>query len=165
MGRLWDGIIRYSANFIYDLEKFNPKQAQAQSIAFLFWGLADVAIIYLLVVNTIKYLTVPENESRNAIGQIFASSLPRLLLMSLNTCGLIILGQFDLSKASDGINNLNHWLIAIKCSYPLILLFDILTTKQMVMKMQSTREYESTDVSFIKSGPNVFERSLHDSKV
>ncbi|KAI8892671.1 hypothetical protein BC833DRAFT_610986 [Globomyces pollinis-pini] len=152
--RLNIGYLRFRDNVT-----MNPSIATAHSYAFLIWGFADLIIFALLVQNTIN---LGSQAIDGLLGTLLKSSIPRITILVLNTFLIVILGQLP-APLSVGMNNLNSLAWSIKGTYPIILMFDMHTTKDMLLmtqtrlnsSMENTTNYKSQN----KSTVNVFGRS------
>ncbi|KAJ2994027.1 hypothetical protein HDV02_001914 [Globomyces sp. JEL0801] len=125
--RLNIGYLRFRDN-----TTMNPSIATAHSYAFLIWGFADLVIFVLLIQNTIS---LGSQSVDGLLGTLFKSSIPRITILVLNTFLIVVLGQLS-TPLSVGMNNLNSLAWAIKGTYPIILMFDMHTTKDMLLMTQ-----------------------------
>jgi hypothetical protein len=128
----------------------NPAIAQSHSYAFIFWGLADLVIFTLLVQNTIHHMKNSTAALSGLISTLFKSSIPRIFILVVNTLLIVVLGQ--ITNMTSGLSNLNQLAWAIKGTYPIILLIDLQTTKNMLLMQKSTSDGTST---YMKSEHNV----------
>ena len=175
-GRVWEGLVIYNDQIFQTITQSNISAARAQSFSAAFWVAADIAILVLLLFYTIEYLQSGGLVSV-LIGKLFQSSIPRLFIIILVTFGLLIVGLLDedLKQNNENVKNVTSWLNALKCTFPLILLFDMLTTKDLLLQdseITSTsnafrgREKgsftgtESTKHSFTKKSDHSFEDDL-----
>ena len=121
----------------------SPEVSLATSCAFLFWGIADIVIFALLVVWTSKQMSSGGWFGATAL-TILKSSLPRLLILVLNTFVIVILGQ--ITKTTQNHQDISNLAWAIKGTYPIILLFDLMATRELLL-MNSTGSNGSKMVS------------------
>ncbi|KAJ3247870.1 hypothetical protein HDU78_002951 [Chytriomyces hyalinus] len=128
------GVNRFKFNMLG-----NHEISVAHSWAFISWGIADLVIIVLLVMSTLTYM---KNDAGSNIGGAFktilTSSIPRIFVIFINTICIVIVGQF--MNPSPTLSNFNHFLWWVKGTYPLIMLIDILLTKDLLMKSKIARE-------------------------
>ncbi|KAJ3317016.1 hypothetical protein HDV06_002206, partial [Boothiomyces sp. JEL0866] len=121
--------------------------AQAHSYAFIVWGTADLILFGLLIANTINQCKV--NATKGMIMVLFTSSVPRFLFLIINTFIIVVLGQ--ISSLNEGQANLNSLVWTFKGSYPLVLLFDLITTRDMLIQKaeskQTTSDKKSTNAA------------------
>ncbi|KAJ3317017.1 hypothetical protein HDV06_002207 [Boothiomyces sp. JEL0866] len=115
--------------------------AQAHSYAFIVWGTADLVLFALLIANTIKQCKT--NATKGMIIVLFTSSLPRFLFLIINTFIIVVLGQ--ISSLNEGQANLNSLVWTFKGSYPLVLLFDLITTRDMLIQKAETKGGSTTE--------------------
>jgi hypothetical protein len=113
----------------------SPEIANAHSFAFIFWGLADAIIFILLIKFTIDHLRKGNEQFSSLILTLFKSSIPRLLVLVLNTTVIVALGQIPLRDITQ--NDIYTLVWAIKGTYPIILLFDLMSTKAMLLLVTS----------------------------
>ncbi|KAI8892673.1 hypothetical protein BC833DRAFT_610989 [Globomyces pollinis-pini] len=147
--RLNIGRLRFSAN-----TTMNNDIAQAHSYAFIIWGFADLIIFILLIKNT---LNIGSGEvAGGLLVTLLKSSLPRIMILVINTFVIVILGQLS-SPLSTAMNNLNSLAWSIKGAYPILLMFDMHTTKDMLLMKQS----KMTGSSEMTSAPA---KSFHNSQ-
>ncbi|KAI8899010.1 hypothetical protein BC833DRAFT_587408 [Globomyces pollinis-pini] len=66
---------------------------------------------------------------------LLKSSIPRILILVVNSLIIVVIGQ--LASPTPGTRNLNALVWSIKGAYPIILLFDIHTTKDMLMQSKN----------------------------
>ncbi|KAJ2994535.1 hypothetical protein HDV02_001513 [Globomyces sp. JEL0801] len=123
--RVLNGIARVQTNDVN-----NSLTRQAHSDAFLFWGIADMVILVLLVMNAINIKSDSFQTNDPIVSTLFKSSIPRLLIIVINTLILVVVGYTYRDHSPSGIAEL-AW--AIKGSYAMILLFDMHTTKDMLL--------------------------------
>ena len=129
--RIYIGILRMRFN-----TTMNPSIESAHSYAFLPWGVADLVLLGLLVQNTVEQVHSNALRQSKAISSsILKSSLPRFLIIVITTGGIVVLGQVAQNSTIRDISTF-FWLL--KGTYPLILLFDIQTTKSMLRAAQSS---------------------------
>ncbi|KAJ3252676.1 hypothetical protein HK103_001334 [Boothiomyces macroporosus] len=93
---------------------------------------------------------------------LFKSSIPRFLIITINTFCIAVISFFYASEVFTDSNvaqdpktvtpmqDLNDFLWAIKGTYPLILLFDIHTTKSLIM-MSAENEMEKTGANTLST--------------
>jgi hypothetical protein len=130
---IFRGVIGYFR--VRDNTTMNLAIQQAHSWAFVFWGLADVVIFVLLVQNTIHHLRNSTSALSGLIETLFKSSIPRIFILVANTLLIVVLGQMTTMTVSQ--SNINQLAWAIKGTYPIILLFDLQSTKNMLLMQQS----------------------------
>jgi hypothetical protein len=90
--------------------------AKAHSNAFVFWGIADLVVFSLLLLNTYQKVS-PKFAASSAYQALLGTSIPKLLVISINTILIVIFGQLRPPIAQDWVN-LNHVVWAIKGTYP-----------------------------------------------
>jgi uncharacterized membrane protein len=127
------GVLRVKHNVINSLTI-----SEAHSFAFIFWGLADVTVMGLLLYAFNKNRKKDTVTSYDALLIMLRSSLPRLFCMTLNTLCIVVVGFIggffpELMVASLVDFNIVLWII--KGSYSIILLLDWLNTKEMIVEM------------------------------
>jgi hypothetical protein len=140
---IFRGMIGYFR--VKDNTTMNAAIAQSHSWAFIFWGIADMVIFGLLIQNTVFHMKHSTAAMFSLIGTLFKSYIPRIFILVVNTLAIVILGQF--TTMSTFQSNLNQLAWAIKGTYPLILLIDLQTTRNILM-MKSSSDSPST---FVKS--------------
>ncbi|KAJ3252675.1 hypothetical protein HK103_001333 [Boothiomyces macroporosus] len=139
IGRFNIGYLRVQQNAI-----MNRTIGQAHAYAYIFWFLADLLIFALLIYNTIIHMNNKKKSVSLLMNNLFKSSIPRFMIITLNTlCLTIVSFSFsevfvDSSIIQDPasvtpLQDLSDFLWALKGTYPLILLFDIHTTKSLIM--------------------------------
>ncbi|KAJ3318480.1 hypothetical protein HDV06_000459 [Boothiomyces sp. JEL0866] len=117
---------------------------QAHAYAYIFWFLADLLIFALLIYNTIIHMNNKKKSVSLLMNNLFKSSIPRFMIITINTLCLTIVSFsysevfVDSSIVQDpasvtSLQDLSDFLWALKGTYPLILLFDIHTTKSLIM--------------------------------
>ena len=111
-GRIWDGVLRVKYR-----TTGNSETKKIQGIAFIFWGLADVAIFGLLGWVTLYHVRKSGAQVASVVKTIMTSSLPRLFIIAFTTFLLVIIGVLDQPNNVD-LQNFYTLVIAIKCSYP-----------------------------------------------
>lgn len=131
--RLNIGRLRFQQN-----SDWNEDIERAHSYAFIAWGAADLVILALVGVGTYDQITRASKDTKLVISVLLKSSIPRFLIISLNTLANVILGQ--LYNRSDNLEGFNRICWLINASYPFILLFDMLTTKGMLSEAVSMTE-------------------------
>ncbi|KAJ3313232.1 hypothetical protein HDV04_002216 [Boothiomyces sp. JEL0838] len=131
--------INIGINRVQDNTTMNFAIAQAHSYAFLVWGVSDIILFSLLIANTIDQLKV--NATKKTIKVLFRSSLPRFLFLIANTFVIVVLGQ--LQSLDEGQQNLNALVWTFKGSYPLVLLFDVITTRDMIVNRSEVTDSKS----------------------
>ncbi|KAJ3322859.1 hypothetical protein HDV06_002720 [Boothiomyces sp. JEL0866] len=131
--------INIGINRVRDNTTMNFAIAQAHSYAFLVWGISDIILFSLLIANTINQLKV--NATKKTITVLFKSSLPRFLFLIANTFVIVVLGQFQTLDEAQG--NLNSLVWTFKGSYPLVLLFDVITTRDMIVNRSEVNDSKS----------------------
>ncbi|KAI8903171.1 hypothetical protein EDD86DRAFT_278861 [Gorgonomyces haynaldii] len=125
----------------------SPLILQAHSYAFIFWALADVVLLALLIYNTVILVKKRGllEESQVLSKTILSSSIPRFLVIILTTFLITIIGQ--LLVANPTSQALNDWATVgwmLKGTYPLILLFDMLSTRELlIMNFEATISKQS----------------------
>ncbi|KAJ3310479.1 hypothetical protein HDV04_004978 [Boothiomyces sp. JEL0838] len=147
IGRGFIGYLRVERNTIMD-----SVIGKAHAYAYIFWFLSDLLIFGLLIHNTMIHMKSKKKAVTLLMRNLFRSSIPRFLIISLNTFCIALLSfsapeVFVDSRlaqnASDvtPLQDLSDFLWAMKGTYPLILLFDIHTTKSLIM-MSAESEME-----------------------
>ncbi|KAJ3258149.1 hypothetical protein HK103_003967 [Boothiomyces macroporosus] len=126
---------------VKDDTTMNPEIAKAHSYAFLVWGIADLILFGLLIANTLNQLKV--NANRGLITVLFKSSVPRFMFIIANTFVIVILGQ--MTTLNEGQANLNNLVWVFKGSYPLVLLFDLITTRDMLIQKAESMDTRTTE--------------------
>ncbi|KAJ2994026.1 hypothetical protein HDV02_001913 [Globomyces sp. JEL0801] len=86
--------------------------ARAHSYAFICWGVADLILAFLLVLNTVEHL----RKHHSVFITLLRSSILRMSVLIVNTAVISIVGQF--SDPSPTISNINTIAWTIKGSYP-----------------------------------------------
>ncbi|KAI8898791.1 hypothetical protein BC833DRAFT_588386 [Globomyces pollinis-pini] len=125
------GRVRFTDNTLN-----NVAIGKAHSYAFLIWGLTDLIVFGLLIQNTVS---IGSQAVDGILKTLFKSSIPRIMILVINTFIIVILGQIiPYNPSGVSLNNLNNLAWAIKGTYPIILLFDMHTTKDMLMMKQSS---------------------------
>jgi hypothetical protein len=90
--------------------------ARAHSNAFVFWGIADLVVFGLLMLNTYQKVS-PQVPPSSPYQALLGTSIPKLLVISINTILIVIFGQLTTPIAQDWVN-LNRLVWAIKGTYP-----------------------------------------------
>jgi hypothetical protein len=142
--RGWIGWMRYTNNTV-----MNPEIMKLHSYAFIFWALAELVLFVLLIKNTIHHIRNSSGEVNSVARILFKSSIPRLMVIVLNTIAITIVGQFQSPQNLTDLNTVKTCLWMIKGTYPLILLFDIQSTKNMLI---STDENDGSELPTANSG-------------
>ncbi|KAJ3258150.1 hypothetical protein HK103_003968 [Boothiomyces macroporosus] len=124
---------------VQDDTTMDPVIARAHSYAFIVWGTADLILFALLIANTINQCLV--NATKGMILVLFSSSVPRFLFLIINTFIIVVLGQ--LTTMDEGQSNLNSLVWTFKGSYPLVLLFDLITTRDMLIQKAESKQTNS----------------------
>ena len=141
--RIYIGVLRAMYN-----TPMNTQIEQAHSGAFAFWGIADLIIFGLLIYNVVRHLMDHANYqiSKAISTTMLFSSFPRFFVIVFNTFFLIILSQLTSYNPTNAtyqdLMNLG-WMI--KGTYPLILLFDIHTTKEMLVNTYRSAVTDASD--------------------
>ncbi|KAI8892674.1 hypothetical protein BC833DRAFT_610992 [Globomyces pollinis-pini] len=153
------GRIRFMENNLH-----SSKIITAQSYAFIVWGFVYLTLFALLIKNAIA-IAKQINDRRDGIKTILKSSLPRLTIIVLNTLLIVIFGQLItyLNPPIQRITDTNSLLMAIKSSYPLIILFDIHSTNSLLL-MKSTGQGSSQSRSDIPLGTLLRRHSVNPEK-
>ncbi|KAI8901438.1 hypothetical protein BC833DRAFT_577723 [Globomyces pollinis-pini] len=152
------GRLRVMANLT-----MNTEIAAAHSYAFIFWGLADIVIFGLLAYNIYAQISVVNHSTMHLVVTLLKSSVPRLLVLVVNTLLIVIIGQ--ISDPNSNIKNLNSLVWAIKGTYPIILLFDIHTTKDMLIHAASNISHRTGQTQQTTQHLNVFDvNQIEESK-
>lgn len=142
--RIIIGIDRVRFNTTY-----NAQIARDHSYAFIIWGVADV-IIFSLMWNTLVQLKNSQGAYKALIAVVFKSSVPGISILVVNTLLIVILGQIrHPDQTAEDFNSL-AWII--KGTYPIILLLDLQSTKNMLVQEAETARRKST---FQTSGKSV----------
>ncbi|KAI9337711.1 hypothetical protein DFJ73DRAFT_950670 [Zopfochytrium polystomum] len=149
--RLNIGRLRYSANLLSD-----PDIELAHNFAFLIWGLADLVLMVLLVLNVLDYAagrsrsrsrqsrqhrpttaattTTTLQQGEFVLKTLLNSSIPRFAVIFANTL-LICLVNFVAHYADHAaigyltLQNVSKFAWMVKGSYTTLLLLDILMTR------------------------------------
>ncbi|KAI8849441.1 hypothetical protein BC829DRAFT_391759 [Chytridium lagenaria] len=125
------GRLRFSNNALG-----NPAIASAHSYAFLVWGIADLIILFLLVWNVYDHVTKrtsSNTESKGMIMTLMNSSIPRISIIFFNILASDCRGRSTPFPVLKTLANFNSFLWLVKGSFPMILLLDILMTKNMLI--------------------------------
>ncbi|KAJ3274702.1 hypothetical protein HDV01_002224 [Terramyces sp. JEL0728] len=150
IGRGYIGYLRVQHNTIMD-----SAIGQAHAYAYIFWFLADFLIFGLLIYNTFIHIKSMNKAVTVLVHTLFKSSIPRFLIITINTFCIAVISFFYASEvfidsritqspsSVTPLQDLSDFLWAIKGTYPLILLFDIHTTKSLIM-MSAENEIEKT---------------------
>ena len=119
---------------VLEARVMTPSIERAHSYAFIIWGIADVVLFVLLAYNTVSHLTSNKylDQSKSISGTLLKSSIPRFFVLIANTFAIVVIGQ--ISKPSAAVVDLNTFVWLVKGTYPLLLLFDIQTTKSMLIQ-------------------------------
>ncbi|KAJ3275842.1 hypothetical protein HDV01_006708 [Terramyces sp. JEL0728] len=141
--------INIGVDRVRDNTTMNFAIAQAHSYAFLVWGISDLILFSLLIANTISQLK--SNGSSRIVEVLFKSSLPRFLFLISNTFVIVVLGQYP--TLCESLQNLNNLVWMFKGSYPLVLLFDVITTRNMIVNRVEAEIIKSSGITsnFAKS--------------
>ncbi|KAJ3275840.1 hypothetical protein HDV01_006706 [Terramyces sp. JEL0728] len=121
---------------VKDDTTMNLEIAKAHSYAFIVWGTSDLVLFVLLIFNTINQCRI--NAAKGMILTLFSSSVPRFLFLIINTFIIVVLGQ--LTTMDEGQSNLNSLVWTFKGSYPLVLLFDLITTRDMLIQKIESKQ-------------------------
>jgi len=70
----------------------------AHSRAFIVWGIADLIILGLIIKNLNKESVKTDAAFANIVKDVLKSSIPRILIICVNTFGIVIVGQLYKSK-------------------------------------------------------------------
>ncbi|KAI8905096.1 hypothetical protein EDD86DRAFT_249308 [Gorgonomyces haynaldii] len=115
----------------------------AHSMAFIFWGIADLILFCLLVM--VAYQKIRDHEAgergRFIFMSLLKSSVPRISVLVINTFVIVALGQI-LTEKSQMLNNLNT------LAWQSILLFDLLITRGMVQGSKRKSVSEASNLEF-----------------
>ncbi|KAJ3357897.1 hypothetical protein HDU91_005356 [Kappamyces sp. JEL0680] len=126
------------------------------SYAFLFLAIIEMIIFCLLAYSTVKHLqSFSDRRIGDLMKTLFTSSIPRFLIIVLNTIVIVICGQFY-SSPSQTVKDVNDLAWAIKGSYPIILLFDVLTTKNKLMETAKKSSDPDSYSTHMTSAPKLF---------
>ncbi|KAJ3305145.1 hypothetical protein HDV03_001907 [Kappamyces sp. JEL0829] len=129
----------------------SPSIQKMHSYAFVFLAVVEMIIFVLLAYCTVQHLrSNPDKRFGEIIKTLFTSSIPRISIIVLNTLLIVICGQFYIDP-SQTLTDINSLAWAIKGSYGMILLFDVLTTKNKLMEAASTMQ--TNDSSQLPSFP------------
>ncbi|KAI8821724.1 uncharacterized protein EV422DRAFT_429647 [Fimicolochytrium jonesii] len=120
----------------------NPAISEAHSWAFIIWGIADLLIFFMLVGKT--YMDIHDAKQQqnirgagDLIMTLMKSSLLRLIIICANTLAIVVVGQ--IKNPTPTLAGFNQFLWMIKGTYPIILLFDILTTQAIIKTTVNSR--------------------------
>ncbi|KAJ3345818.1 hypothetical protein HDU91_007226 [Kappamyces sp. JEL0680] len=108
------GVLRYRFN-----TTMNEDIAQAHAHAFVWWGVADLIVLVLLMHYTLDYV--------------------KMAIL------IVIVGQ--LTASSQAVTNLNTWVWTVKGVYPIVLLFDMQTTKTVLASNDRSKEHQLSYIS------------------
>ncbi|KAJ3150446.1 hypothetical protein HDU86_006618 [Geranomyces michiganensis] len=144
----------------------NAAISEAHSWAFILWGLADLIIFMLLVLKTRSDAKAAAENNFASFGSqllitLMKSSLLRLTVICLNTIAIVVMGQ--IKEPSPFASSFGMFLWMVKGTYPIIMLFDIMSTQTAIRGANSRNAaptgsgLKSTVV--IQEGSKVKERS------
>ncbi|KAJ3118758.1 hypothetical protein HK098_005840 [Nowakowskiella sp. JEL0407] len=123
--RIVIGIIRRR-----DDARWNDAIADAHAYAFSSWGFVELIIIGMLIQAAVYAKRESQNAS-NIITTIFSSSILRLLIISVNQIAIAIATRF---KSTESLEDFKNCLWLIRGAYPMIMLFDILSTQTLLVE-------------------------------
>jgi hypothetical protein len=132
--------------------------SELHSYAFLCWGFADLVLFGILCKFTLDHW----RDSQKNLGEIFVtlfkSSIPRFLILIFNTFAIVILGHNKNPSQFD--KDLGKLVWAIKGTYPIILLFDLMSTKNLLLMVNTdSKVLSSLPTSDHSFGPSIKSRS------
>ncbi|KAJ3318479.1 hypothetical protein HDV06_000458 [Boothiomyces sp. JEL0866] len=125
IGRAYIGYLRVEHNTIMD-----STIGQAHAYAYIFWFLADFLIFGLLIYNTFIHIKSMNKAVTLLVHTLFKSSIPRFLIITINTFCIAVISFFYASEvfvdsnlvqeAKDvtPLQDLSDFLWAIKGTYP-----------------------------------------------
>ncbi|KAJ3310478.1 hypothetical protein HDV04_004977 [Boothiomyces sp. JEL0838] len=125
IGRFNIGYLRVQQNAI-----MNRTIGQAHAYAYIFWFLADFLIFGLLIYNTFIHIKSMNKAVTLLVHTLFKSSIPRFLIITINTFCIAVISFFyasevfiDSNVAQDPktvtpMQDLSDFLWAIKGTYP-----------------------------------------------
>ncbi|KAJ3417606.1 hypothetical protein HDV05_000063 [Chytridiales sp. JEL 0842] len=126
------GRLRYSFNTLQ-----NEDIRHAHSYAFIVWGVADLIIVTLLVINVRDIVSKSYGSGGGRLVQtLLNSSIPRISIIFFNTLCIVVVGQIQ--NPNPTLKNFNSFLWLLKGGFPIILLLDILMTKSMLIAARSS---------------------------
>ncbi|KAJ3170814.1 hypothetical protein HDU87_008698 [Geranomyces variabilis] len=113
----------------------NSEILEAHSYAFIAWGLADLIIFALLLLKTrrdVKEVADAGMSSQTGglLLTLMKSSLLRLTVICVNTLAIIVVGQY--TEPGPALQSFGTFLWMVKGTYPMILLFDIMSTQAAI---------------------------------
>ncbi|TPX53443.1 hypothetical protein PhCBS80983_g06290 [Powellomyces hirtus] len=117
----------------------NDAISEAHSWAFIIWGIADIIIFVLLIVKMYRDIKDATNVTGagDLIMTLLKSSLLRLVIICANTLCIVVMGQ--LKNKNETARGFETFLWMAKGTYPIILLFDILTTQVIIKSAINSR--------------------------
>eukprot|EP00475_Leptophrys_vorax_P017889 TRINITY_DN24461_c0_g1_i1.p1 TRINITY_DN24461_c0_g1~~TRINITY_DN24461_c0_g1_i1.p1 ORF type:complete len:360 (-),score=80.33 TRINITY_DN24461_c0_g1_i1:115-1194(-) len=119
------GVLRVQADSVSGLDI-----TIAHSRAFVVWGIADLIILGLIFKN-LEVAWRKEQVFALLLKDVLKSSIPRVAIITINTFGIVIVGNLY-GQNSESLQTYNMLLWMVKGCYPMILLFDLLTTQIML---------------------------------
>lgn len=138
---------------------WNDDIARAHSYAYIVWGLADLVIIYLVLYNAWTHFQNSNVVMGKVIKLLLKSSIPRLLFMGVNTLLITLTALLAYGSKEENVENFLKILWLIKAAYSLILLFDMLSTKGLLV--EATSVLSKTDAP-AKKATATLEYSVND---
>ncbi|KAJ3252674.1 hypothetical protein HK103_001332 [Boothiomyces macroporosus] len=134
IGRCFIGYLRVERNTIMDSVIGNQclTLGKAHAYAYIFWFLSDLLIFGLLIHNTMIHMKSKKKAVTLLMRNLFRSSIPRFLIISLNTFCIALLSFSAPEVFVDSrlvqnpgdvtpLQDLSDFLWAMKGTYPVIL--------------------------------------------
>ncbi|KAI8586376.1 hypothetical protein BDZ88DRAFT_429360 [Geranomyces variabilis] len=120
----------------------NAEISEAHSWAFILWGLADMIIFGLLILKTRSDVKDAAEAGMSSLAgglliKLMKSSLLRLTVICVNTLAIIVMGQ--IKEPGPAAQSFGTFLWMVKGTYPMIMLFDIMSTQAAIRGATSSR--------------------------
>ncbi|KAJ3220919.1 hypothetical protein HK099_003904 [Clydaea vesicula] len=128
---------------VRDDKTMNPDIAKAHSFAFISWGVAELVVFGMLCYNSYLHLGNRLYKVKGSVmGTLLTSSIPRLVVMAFNTFVIVFVGQ--ITDPSETVSNFNTFAWLVKGTYSLILLFDLQSTKNLLIQARDKVGHNTT---------------------
>ncbi len=139
--------INIGALRVYASQVKNADIALAHSYAYICWGLADLVILGLLIANAYHLQKNSTGAAKQRITVILTSSIPRIGVIIANTLVIVVIGNIPESNYSDATRNMNTLCWMMKGVYPLVLLIDMLMTKESLTNIRDNHSQQKGTLS------------------